>query len=234
MAKGKTLLLTRPAAQSRAFAKDIAARFPDTRTIISPLIGITFDGTLPDLSGFDALVFTSANGVRAFRAAGGETTLPAFCVGPHTTAEARAAGLEARSADGDVIATSRLLYDSLPEGARVLHICGEHVAGTLAPEGITVQRAPLYRQPALPLTVGAQAALSEGAVDAVLLFSPRSAEILGTALQQNPHWPRESLRPLCLSPNVAGKLQNTGLPAAMIAKAPNRDEMLALIGEFLG
>ena len=234
MAKGKTLLLTRPAAQSRAFSEDIAAQFPDIRCIISPLIGITFDGELPELSGFNALVFTSANGVRAFVAAGGESGLRSFCVGPRTMAEARAAGLDAVSAEGNVKAVSGLLQEKLPAGAKVLHVCGEHVAGKLDPEGVTVERSVLYRQPVLPLTVEAQAMLSGGEVDAVTLFSPRTAEILADSFARNPEWPHESPVPLCLSANVAAKLHNSGLQHAKIAKAPNRDEMLALIGEILG
>ncbi len=233
MAKGKTLLLTRPAAQSRAFARQIAEKFPATRCIVSPLIDIVFDGELPDLTLFQALVFTSANGVRAFVAAGGKTRLPCYCVGPRTTTEATRAGLAATSADGGIENIARLLRTTLPQGARVLHIHGEHVAGTLDAARLPITGAVLYRQPQRALTAAATDALAAGDIDALPLFSPRSAEILATAFRNNPAWPTTA-RPLCLSRAVANRLTDSPLPAASIAGAPNAAGMLALIADFLG
>ena len=108
MAAPRTLLLTRPRAQSQAFAAALEARLPGRfRPVIAPLIEIAPVPGALDLAGLQGLIFTSANGVEQFAARTADRSLPAFCVGEMTAAAARGAGFAARSADGDVVAWRR-------------------------------------------------------------------------------------------------------------------------------
>lgn len=97
---------------------------------IDPLLSIPLfkvrplDWTPPDPDRFDAILLTSANaarhggaGMKALR------DLPAHAVGDSTAAAAHAAGLMIGEV-GD--AGIDALLDELPEGARLLHLCGRH------------------------------------------------------------------------------------------------------------
>src|SRR5690242_5683689 len=62
------------------------------------------------LPAFDALAFTSANGVRVFAKLSPRRDAPVFCVGGRTADAALEAGFSnVRSADGDVAALAELI-----------------------------------------------------------------------------------------------------------------------------
>src|SRR5690349_4237099 len=66
---------------------------------------------------FDALAFTSANGVRVFAKLSPRRDGPVFCVGARTAETARELGFaDVTSADGDVGALEQLILASLPAG----------------------------------------------------------------------------------------------------------------------
>ena len=126
MDAARTLLLTRPRAQSDAFAAALAERLPGRfRPVVAPLLAIRpVPGPL-DLAGVQGLVFTSANGVEQFAARTAERGLPAFCVGDMTAAAAVRAGFAATSAGGDVAALAALLVAVNRQGAGpFLHVRG--------------------------------------------------------------------------------------------------------------
>ena len=159
--------------------------------IVAPLLAVR---VLPDvaveLAGVAALAFTSANGVRAFADASGERSLKVFAVGAATAQAARQAGFKSvLSADGDV--------DALAEGiavrrgelrGAVLHPGAAEPAGDLAgaleKHGVEARRLVLYETAPVTLA-GAQAALL-GKSDAVLLHSPRAAQVLAKLLKAHP------------------------------------------------
>ena len=94
MAAPRTLLLTRPRAQSEAFAAVLAAELPGRfRPVVSPILEIVPLPAPLDLDGLQGLIFTSANGVEQFAARSPDRSLPAWCVGEMTAAAARRAGL---------------------------------------------------------------------------------------------------------------------------------------------
>lgn len=238
MTKVKTLLLTRPEAQSRALAKYIEDRFPKTvRCITSPLLAITPTGKLPNTSDFQALLFTSVNGVEAFITAGGATNRPCYCVGARTAQVARTAGLDAISADGSATELVALVSKNNAADGPLLHVRGTHTAGDVAEKlaalGFDVRTAVLYHQDVCDLHSQATRALADGAVDAVTLYSPRTAQRFAEILQQNPDWPARNLTALCISENVAAEVDNLGLASVQVAQNPNRTEMLSLIDRFL-
>lgn len=159
-------LLTRPVAQSAAFA----AELPGVDCLIAPILRIEalpFDAAR--LAGAPGLIFTSANAVPF---AGPGQGRRALVVGPQSAAAAREAGFVVEEGPGDAEGMLPLL-----EGrADWLHLHGRHRARALPVQGIAV-----YDQVAQPLSAPARAALA-GARPLILpLFSPRSAALLSDA-----------------------------------------------------
>jgi len=234
----KTLLLTRPKAQSRALLKEIETKFPGKATcLISPMMAITSVGNLPDAPNFQAVLFSSVNGVQAFADLGG-TAQKCYCVGARTMQAAHAVGLKAVSANGAAAELVALVANDLnPADGPILHVHGEHTTGdiaeNLAVQGFTVKQAVLYAQQACDLTDAARQALMRGEVQGVPLYSPLTARRFAEILAKNPSWPTQNLTALCISRNVASELRNLTLQRIEIAAKPSGAEMLALIGRFL-
>ncbi len=164
---GLRALVTRPRAEAEGLAEALAARGIDA--IIEPLLEIHYRSEpAPDLAGVQAVLCTSANGVRALARLTDERAVPLFAVG-----EASAGGSLA-----DLVAVAR---DRLrPDAGRLLHVAGSTLAGDLAGAlragGFAVDRAVLYEaRPAAGLSAASVRALAAGIVDFVLFFSPRTA-----------------------------------------------------------
>ncbi|MBA4492167.1 uroporphyrinogen-III synthase [Paracoccus sp. S1E-3] len=161
-------LLTRPLAQSRAFAAEI----PEVECLIAPVLrieGLPFDDAR--LATAPGLVFTSANAVPF---AGPGQGRRALAVGPQTAAAARAAGFAVEEGPGDALGLLPLL-----DGRRDwLHLHGRHRARVLPVEGIAV-----YDQVPQPLSDAARAALAAARPLILPLFSPRSAALLSGSVE---------------------------------------------------
>lgn len=226
------VLVTRPREDAERLMRVLATRGIDA--IATPLLDITYaDGEALDLSGVQALVFTSANGVRAFAHRSGERALPALCVGDATRREAEALGFgTVKSADGDVQALAALIKTDLePSAGAVLHPAGSHVAGDLGGQikaaGFTYRREALYTAKKIEaLPQAASQALKAGDVNGVLLYSPRTAAafaalVQGTALG--------TVTAYCLSPAVADKVSNLAWRDVKIAAQPDQDALLVLL-----
>src|SRR5689334_15169636 len=129
---GLRALVTRPREDAIELAAALAAR--GIEPVIEPLIDVHFR-TEPalDLAGAQAVLCTSANGVRALARLSAERALPLFAVGDATAARARAEGFAAvASAGGNVDDLARLVRERLrPEAGRVVHVAGSAVAGDL-------------------------------------------------------------------------------------------------------
>jgi uroporphyrinogen-III synthase len=151
--------------------------------IVAPLLTVEALDTPLDLDGVAAIAFTSMNAVKAFAARSDWRGVPAFAVGDATAKAARRAGFaEVASADGEMIALIKLLGEVRPDGV-VLHPRGRHQAGDflggLKRLGLVGRDVALYDTPAVEaLPPNVAEALEEREVAAVLLHSPRAAEIL--------------------------------------------------------
>lgn len=239
MTEVKTLLLTRPEALSRALAKDIETIFTgQARCIIAPLMAIVPVGKLPDTASFQALLFTSVNGVQTFAAMGGITDRPCYCVGARTADAARNAGLNAISANGataDLVAL--VTKDLAPEDGALLYIHGENTAGDIAGElsnlGFSVSSEVLYQQAECEFSKATLNALENGEVGGLPLYSPLTARRLVKLLVDNPTWPTEKLTALCISENVAAEVRDLPFECVLVSAIPNGAAMQALIGEYL-
>jgi len=230
----RTLLLTRPRPQSEAFAAALEARLPGRfRPVIAPVLAIRPLPAPVDLAGVAALAFTSANGVEQFAARNDDRRLPAFCVGAMTAEAARRAGFAACAADGDVAALAALIATRLhPGGGALLHIRGRHAAGDLAARlaaaGISTRAAELYDQTPCPIDGEARALLAAGSLDAVAVFSPRSAAAFARQAAAEA-WLLASATSVALSPAAGTPLDALGLARRIVAEHPTRDGMLAAL-----
>jgi uroporphyrinogen-III synthase len=228
------VLLTRPKAQSRAFAGALNARFgPRVRAVITPLMApVYLTPTLPE-GPFAAVILTSATGVEAAARLGVPLPKRAFCVGSQTAAQARVAGFQATSADGDASALVAAVLADPPPG-RLLHLRGEDTRGDVAERlisaGLETESVALYRQEAQPLTAEAVEILLQPGPVILPVFSPRTATLLRAAL---PNGLCAELLLAAMSNAVAEAL--TGLPHAVLelARRPDADAMQDAVGRLL-
>ncbi|MFO1113743.1 MAG: uroporphyrinogen-III synthase [Rhodospirillales bacterium] len=184
------LWMTRTAEDAEASASPVRAL--GHHVMVEPLMTIErLEGPPLDLTGVQALLATSANGVRAFAARQPERSLPLLAVGDATARAAAAAGFQqVESAAGDVQALAELVRSRLdPAAGALLHIAASKragdLAGALSAAGFTCRRAVLYRARAAEALSGELAAMiREGRLDGALVFSPRTAATLARLLRQ--------------------------------------------------
>ena len=218
-------------AQPAAEATAARVRALGHEPFVAPLLAVhPVEGAEVDLRGVAALAFTSANGVRAFIEATPERSLRVFAVGAATAQAVRAAGFRnVLSADGDVEALAEGIAARKRDlkGA-VLHPGAAEPAGDLVGalegHGIEARRLVLYDTGPAELTPDELASLPE--VDAVLLHSPKAAQVLAGLLKDTP---LPKLRALCLSKAVMKPLARTRLAAKVFAPFPLEAALLNLI-----
>ncbi|MCG8509188.1 MAG: uroporphyrinogen-III synthase [Rhodospirillales bacterium] len=190
-----------------------------------------------DLSGVQAVLATSANGIRALAACTENRHVGLLAVGDATAEAARYAGfVNVESAGGDVQALAELASRILrADGGELLHVAGSTVAGDLAArlgeKGFSYRREVLYEARGTSrFSPEAVKAIRDRELDGVLLFSPRTAETF-VALARKARLVR-ACRPLtayCLSTAVAEKARAIEWKEIAVAKEPNLDSLLALI-----
>ena len=225
------VLITRPQEDGKEIARRLAER--GHQALLAPLLTPRFhDGPEPDLKGVQAILATSANGIRAFVRRSPRRDFSIFAVGPQTADEARKSGFtEVRNADGDAKALALAATLWAAKKGVLLHVCGEDAPGTLAENlilrGFKVRRCPLYAiEPATSLPDEARTALQDRALDAAMFFSPKSARIFGLLADG---LPTEDLTALCISPATAQALSPTPFARIAVAAKPNQAAILALL-----
>jgi uroporphyrinogen-III synthase len=231
------VLITRPREDAEAVSKLLRAQGVDS--LVAPLMTIrVLPSAALDLAGVQALMVTSANGVRAFARLSTARGLPVFAIGDATARAARDAGFDrVESAGGAVEDLARLVRARLePARGALLHAAGADVAGdlagALADAGFTIRRVALYRAAkARRLPVAAARALAQGALDAVLFFSPRSAATFVSLASKAGIEPALArLDALCLSEAVADVARQVAWRAVAVAAQPDQPALLQLVG----
>lgn len=233
------ILVTRPEPDALKLKARLEAL--DHGVVVEPLMSLEFSDDSPlDLSEVQALIATSRNGLRALkhqRCQAIAAKLPVFVVGAGTADEARKLGFEtivvgaghARDLVPQIVATVD------PQAGLLIHLAGDTLAFDMASElqhhGFRVEQPVVYRMVAAkalkPQTI---AAIFDGDLDAVMLLSPRTADIwLSLVKKHGIEEAARGLRHLCLSPAVARRLAPLGLIRIDAAERPTLDEMLALV-----
>ncbi len=231
------IIITRPQPDAERTAQ--ALRAQGHEVVLAPLMRL--ETVAADLGAppFAAVLITSANGARAAAEhprAHELRALPWFAVGARSAAAARDAGFaDVTSADGDADDLARLVAERFRSAmAPLLYLAGSErsgdLAGDLQARGFAVRTAIVYRAVAVPYPPALQQALQQGAADAVLHFSRRSAELyVRGAAQGGITGPALKPRHYCLSPQVAEPLRAAHVSDIVIADAPNETALLAAL-----
>lgn len=237
---GRRALVTRPRAEAAALAAALDRR--GIEAIIEPLLDIHYrDMPPPDLAGVQAVLCTSANGVRALARLSRVREVSLFAVGDATAARARAEGFsQVESAGGNVEDLARLVIDRLhPERGRLLHIAGSDVAGDLTSvlreADFAIERVVLYEARPVPaLSASTVAALRNGFIDFALFFSPRTAAVFARlAAQAEVVLALHDVTAVSISAAAAHGLGDIAFARHAIADKPEQDSLLAALDRVL-
>ncbi|MET4103002.1 uroporphyrinogen-III synthase [Roseovarius sp. MBR-78] len=226
------LLITRPEPSASHFAADLRAALPGAEVIISPLMRITYGGTLPPPVPGEVLIFTSCHGVEGVCRLSPRRDLTAYAVGRATAEAARQRGFTTIAAEGDA---PSLLARIAADGARgpFLHPRGAHVAADIAAAlrsaGHAAREVVVYDQEALPLSEAARAALDGTAPVIVPLMSPRSAVLFLDAAGQT----RAPLLIAAMSRNVATRIPEGAAERVVVAKTPDAASMRTALHDLV-
>jgi uroporphyrinogen-III synthase len=233
-------LVTRPREESESLASALAAR--GVSTVIEPMMQVHYRvATALDLATVQAILCTSANGVRALARVTGERRLPLFAVGEATAARARAEGFAAvESAGGAVADLVRLATERLrPQNGGLLHVAGNVVAGDLVgalrARGFVIERRVLYEaRPVGALSASAVWALRSGTIDLALFFSPRTAAIfvrLANIAGVVPYC--RKITALAISADADTVLAGLPWRNRLVSETPNRPALLDALDSVL-
>ena len=231
------LLITRPEQDAGPLAALLTERGHSVR--LEPLISIVSEaGAVIPEKAYQAVLVTSANGVRALAATRGVDRVKdcrVLAVGKASAEASREAGFgRVEDAAGDLRDLVRLTEEACaPSNGPLLYAAGKVVSGDLKAmleaEDYEVDRVVLYDAvPADRLSSATLSALRAGEIDGVLHFSPRSARIWARVAPVE----AQGLVHYCLSQAVADALlEGLKEPASevRVAARPNQDALIALI-----
>jgi len=229
--RARPVLVTRPLEAARETADALAE--DGIEALIWPLTRIVPAGTGLSLPpGTDALLVTSAHGIRAFAALEPRRDLPVLTVGAKTAAISRGLGFAATlSADGDAEALAALARAT--SYRRLFYPRGREVSADLAAligPGRAVTEAVLYAaEPAGPPPAPVAHALARGGVSAVGVWSRRHAEVLAGHLAAGLPADFSTARLVAISAKAAGPLAESGFGDIRVAAAPDMRAMLAAL-----
>jgi uroporphyrinogen-III synthase len=234
------LLVTRPEPD----ASDLAARLraQGHTVLVAPLTQIVFATEPVGVATPAAIAVTSRNGVRAlasWQGAKAWSDVTVYAVGAATAAAAREAGCPAvRSAAGDAAALAALIrHDFDAAAGSILYAAARDRTVDLAAAlpGVSVTTVEAYAAEAVSrLDSNVIEAVRAGAIDGVLLFSRRTAEIfseLTLAAGVQAMLARTTL--YALSSQVAQPLARLRPARILVASQPNEAGLLALVNPAL-
>ncbi len=180
------VLVTRPTEDSARTAE--ALRTAGHEPIIAPLSRI-MPMAHDVAASVDVFIATSANALRHAKLNPEHYAVPVFTVGDATAVAAKQAGFGViHSARGDSADLAALLKDTLHAGARIGYLAGvprqDEALQALSGQ-FTLQMLETYQTvTAEMLPEGISARLTSGQIDAVLHFSPRSAQIFADLIDK--------------------------------------------------
>ena len=230
------LLITRPQDAAMSIAAALSAR--GHTAVMAPVMEIGIRAGEPlILDGIQAILATSANGIRALTQRLARRDLPVYAVGPQTLEAAHESGFHSvHSANGDAAALAEKVVAELdPDSGALFHAAGAETAGrlreTLRAQHFEVESEILYdATPFLKLPKIAENALREKLLDGVLLFSPRTGKIFcNLVIEAGLADSCAPLHAFCISAATAAALGSLEFTRVAVAGYPNQEAMLALL-----
>lgn len=231
------VLLTRPQKDSEELARHLKTRGYETviepMLVIKPVVAVP-----PDFRNLQAVMVTSRNALdvlnRTMCVNAGIFDLECFCVGSRTAAAAKAFGFQkVNNADGDGLALAGRMAAKLDPGkGDILHIAGHDTDSRggreLENSGFGVRAWEVYiAEAAKAFSAPAVQSLRDARLDAVLVFSVRTAETLRALLQKSQTEACcQSITAIGISDAVLSVLE--GLPWRGLAAAPRPTEEAVL------
>ena len=219
---GARVAITRALPDAERTAERLRAH--GAEPVIAPLLEVQPRAFDTDLTGVQALLLTSANGVRAATQALRERGLPLLTVGDATARAARDAGFtEVHSAGGDVRALATLAKASLdPKGGVLLYLSGADVAADLVSwlhaAGFQATRRIVYDA----RVVAALPAVYSQPLDIIVFHSARAARAFGRFGAPN----AAKLTAACLSQAVADAADQSARWARVVVASAPQEEAL--------
>ncbi|HEX4534182.1 MAG TPA: uroporphyrinogen-III synthase [Rhizomicrobium sp.] len=187
------------------------------------------------LDGVQAVLVTSANGIRAFAPRSPSRDIPIFAVGDRSATVALALGFQSVvSANGDAAALGVLVSERLsPKEGALLHAAGANADETLsrALSDFTVRREILYDVDyAQSLPQELAAALAQNQLDAALFYSPGGARHFRELIAKSQLAETCSrLVAACISANAAAALSPLRFAQVRVAASPDQPGLLNLL-----
>lgn len=226
------VLITRPRHQAAATAAALRRRGHGTMT--APLLEVVPAPNAKARDGpYDLVLLTSANAVQALTRE--DLARPLFAVGRATAKAARRAGAsDIVTAEGDWRALCEAVIGDprVRPGATALHLAGDVVRGDLA--GTLLRHGIVYRVREVYRTIEAEAlpgavvrAFHRQELDAVLLFSPRTAGVLRRLIRA--HALSDALGDVlaaCLSQPIAAEIADLRWRDVRVARRRDQSALL--------
>lgn len=235
------VLLTRPEPDSTA----LAARLKNDgiESVIAPLLEIVPRDPGPPpvpMDSVQALLVTSANAAERLPSVTERRDVRVLCVGTATAEAVRAQGFETvESADGAIEELTALALGTLdPKAGPVLHLSGDTVAGDLAGmlrlAGFEAHRLVVYEaRPAEALPPRVLAELRRGRLDAVLFFSPRTAETFVRLVKSAGLTGQlDSVAAVAISDKAADACRTLPWRSVLVAASPDLPGMMAALTQL--
>lgn len=251
---GKHIAITRPQVQ----AADLAARLTalGARVTELPAIAIApvadtspLDAALKELAGYDWIVFTSANGVRAFderlQARGLDWTARhrarIAAIGPATAAAIERQGIAPDLVPQEFVAEGLVEALGNVAGQRILlpraDIAREALSRELRLRGAEVDEIAAYRTVVQPIDPAVlERVLHEDRVDAITFTSSSTVRSLLESLGAAGYDPARELAGIalaCIGPITAATLRGAGLEPALVAREYTIAGLVAALVAYL-
>ncbi|MCB1652254.1 MAG: uroporphyrinogen-III synthase [Alphaproteobacteria bacterium] len=234
------ILITRPHDQARKTALDLEQK--GYKTFCEPMLDICpLEYAAPDLSIYNAIIFTSAQAVRLFgNTAPDANTKRIYCVGKQTHKHAKNLGFtQTLCAQGSAENLANLIIRNEPYGSKLLHVRGEDIAYDLSPalknKGIICEPLILYKaSPRQKLSEECVKKLQSGQISAATFYSARTAKIfMHLVKQEGIEDCLKNIKPLCISQTVLGCVQPKLWSKAYSAETPDRNGMNRLVEKVM-
>lgn len=232
MTARRRILITRPQAQAIETAQTLTSK--GWTVFIEPMLTIIpEDFPAFDPQSYQAVVFTSMNGVAAFARRYPPCALPVYTVGAATGEAARAHGFTDVTSAGGTVETLNALLSGLswPSDKPLLHLSGAVIAGEVTAGRLQVARQVVYTAHAAnALTEDCLRILNGEGFEAVLFFSPRTASAFTKLLlEKGRKTAVSSTKALCIADSVVKSLGDLPWQDIQVAASPDADSLLALL-----